>query len=353
MTNRTKLINRRYRLERRMTLTETTETWLGFDCVLHRAIAVTMPRQEILRDAPFLVEFLQRSRIATALHHRGIVAAFDSGEDGDTPYLVTEYVGGEHLTEIIRSEAPFDVDDVAILVEQVAGALDYAHQRGFVHGSLSPANVVVDGQGATKLLGLGIPAGSVSWQSGATRRDPLTFDDDVRALAAIAFEMLTGEEPNAVEPDSAGAAYLIDPDVPRNASDIVAIGLGASPIRFSSAGVFARSLSGWRTFDPGDHFVAPEPPFEFSDDLLVPVQDSQPGFTAFESEEWFYSDVPSSSDLIASVSSSNRSVRLALVAALLLALVAGIVVWRGSEASAGPSTVTSPQIELLAELSGF
>ena len=71
MTVRTKLINRRYRLERRISLTGTIETWLGFDNVLHRAVAVSMPRQELLRDGPFLVQFLQRSRIATALHHRG------------------------------------------------------------------------------------------------------------------------------------------------------------------------------------------------------------------------------------------------------------------------------------------
>ena len=85
MTVRTRLINRRYRLERRMSLTATTESWLGFDNVLHRAVAISLPRQELLRDGPFLVQFLQRSRIATALHHRRIVASFDSGEDGDTP----------------------------------------------------------------------------------------------------------------------------------------------------------------------------------------------------------------------------------------------------------------------------
>lgn len=147
MTLRTRTINRRYGLERRTALDSSTETWLGFDNVLHRAVSVVLPRQELLRDGPFLVDFLQRSRIATALHHRGIVAAFDSGEDGDLPYLVTEYLGGETLTEIIRAESPFDVDDVAVLIEQLAGALDYAHQRGFVHGRLSPGEVIVDAQG--------------------------------------------------------------------------------------------------------------------------------------------------------------------------------------------------------------
>lgn len=353
MTIRTKLINRRYRLERRTTLSDTTETWLGFDNVLHRAVAVTVPRQEMLRDAPFLVEFLQRSRIATALHHRGIVAAFDSGEDGDTPYLIAEYTGGEHLAEIIRSEAPFDVDDVAILVEQVASALDYAHQRGFVHGSLTSAAVVVDSQGAARLLGLGIPAGSAPWRGRNGSHTPLTFDDDVQALAAIAFEMLTGEEPDAVEPDSSGAAYLIDPDVPRNASDIVAIGLGAGPARFSSAGAFARSFGDWRTFDPGEYYIAPEPeqaPF----DEAPPFEKSLPdSFSASAFDEWTVFDGQDDLSDATRAARQNWGIRMALAVALLLALIAGIVVWHGSATATGPSAVIPAQIETLAELSGF
>ncbi|MEZ4532600.1 MAG: protein kinase [Thermomicrobiales bacterium] len=345
MTIRTKLINRRYRLERRMTLGETTETWLGFDNVLHRAVAVTVPRQELMRSAPFLADFLQRSRIATALHHRGIVAAFDSGEDGETPYLITEYTGGEQLTDIIRLEAPFDVDDVAILVEQVAGALEYAHQRGFVHGQLSTADVVVDSQGAAKLFGLGLPSGSVV--DGIS----VTFDEDVQALAAIAFEMLTGEAQNSVERHSAGDAYLIAPDVPRNASDIVAIGLGAGAFRFSSAETFARTLSAWREFDPGAHFV---PSLSEVTPPALDFRSAPPvlGQSDFELDPWFESvDLPVTRD--PAPEQSKRGVRLALLAALLLALVAGIIVWQGDKATAGIPPGSSVQMESLAELAGF
>lgn len=352
MSTRTKLINRRYRLERRLTLTDATVTWLGFDNVLHRAVAITLPRQEMLRDTPFLEEFLQRSRIATALHHRGIVAAFDSGEDDDTPYLVTEYTGGEQLSNIIRAEAPFDVEDVSILVEQVAGALDYAHQRGFVHGALKGSDVVIDSQGIAKVLGLGIPSGSPSVGSEAGTRHPLTFDDDVQALAAIAFEMLTGEQPNAVDSDSTGEAYAIDPDVPRNASDIVSIGLGTGPARFSSAGTFARSLSDWRTFDPGEYYVAPIAPADVSPELASPNIATTSDFPEFGNDAWVDDEMVQGTESLAQKRGSSQGVRLALTAALLLALLAGVLVWRGSDAAAVPSTLP-PQIEALAEQSGF
>ncbi len=353
MTIRTKLINRRYRLERRITLSETTETWLGFDNVLHRAVAVTVPRQEMLRDAPFLAEFLQRSRIATALHHRGIVAAFDSGEDGDAPYLITEYAGGEQLTDIIRAEAPFDCDDVAILVEQVASALDYAHQSGFVHGALAPSDVIVDGQGVTKLVGLGIPTGSIPWRIEPGSREPLTFDDDVQALAAIAFEMLTGERPETVEPGVAKLAYVIAPDVPRNASDIVSIGLGAGSVRFSSAGAFARALSDWRAFDPRAFYVAPESFSEPVDERQLPQPFTTPSTPSVAMEDWLGDEPQHEPGDEVSASRSDRGVRMALVAVLLLAVLAGVVIWRGGDVTAGSSTTLPTQIETLAELTGF
>lgn len=345
MTIRTKLINRRYRLERRMSLEAKTETWLGFDNVLHRAVAVTLPRQELLRNAPFLADFLQRSRIATALHHRGIVAAFDSGEDGEMPYLITEYTGGDQLTDIIRLEAPFDVDDVAILVEQVAAALEYAHQRGFVHGQLTPADVQVDGKGVTKLKGLGVSSGSIL--NGAA----VTFDDDVQALAAVAFEMLTGEAPDNVDPDSAGMAFLIDPDVPRNASDIVSIGLGAGHVRFSSVDAFARSLRAWRAFDPGTYVVPTMPKPAPSEEVVVSSVPSSFDF-GVEHDLWFKSDglsaVPEPGR-----TETDRGVRLALFAVLLLALLAGVVVWQGDDAAADVTSGTPVPIESLAEQAGF
>ncbi len=348
---RTRLINRRYRLERRIALSDTTETWLGFDNVLHRAVAVTLPRPELLRDGAFLAEFLQRSRIATALHHRGIVAAFDSGEDGDTPYLVTEYLGGDALTEIIRTESPFDVDDVAILIEQVAAALDYAHQRGFIHGDLNSDEVIVDSQGAAKLLGLGLPIGSMPGRHATSTHGAVTVDDDIAALGAIAFEMLTGEEPTAIGTDSAGEAYLISPDLPRNASDVVAVALGSGSVRFTTAGAFARSLSGWRSFDPGEFYFAPDVstdwlqeeerssrnsfPMSYSDSELISLADQRIGSTP--------EPLPVAS----------RRNRWLFVAALALMVAAGFIVWHSSEPATGVTPSLPARIEILAQLTGF
>lgn len=348
MVTRNRLINRRYRLERRTSVTDTTETWLGFDNVLHRAVSVTVPRQELLRDGSFLVQFLQRSRIATALHHRGIIAAFDSGEDGDTPYLVTEYLGGDSLGEIIRAESPFDVDDVAVLVAQLANALDYAHQRGFAHGSLTPENVIVDSQGAAKVLGLGLPIGTDI----PGRPSPLSIEEDIAALAAIAFTMLTGEDRDSVEPDAGAEAYLIDPDVPRNASDIVAIGLGAGPIRFNTAGVFARTLSSWRKFDPGEFFVAASPP-PAPDGLRVATS---PGAGLGLAVAPLALNSASEADVALEPADTGvprrRANRWAWLGVMLLAIAAVGVAWWSGDAPTPPEATVPYQIAQLARSIG-
>ena len=351
MTIRTRTINRRYRLERRITLTETTETWLGFDNVLHRAVAVVLPRQEMLRDGPFLVRFLQRSRIATALHHRCIVAAFDSGEDGDLPYLVTEYLGGESLTEIIRSESPFDVDDVAILIDQLAGALDYAHQRGFAHGDLTAASVVVDRQGAAKVLGLGLTIGPTDSHESSPGRSSYSIEGDIAALGALAFEMLTGEEVSTADPDSSGEAYLIDPDIPRNASDIVAIALGGGYARFGSAGAFAGSLSEWRSFDPGEFFVAPKPVFEWPVEAPPAAFARTPGIISEEELDGLAGDSFEESTPLES--GSGHRFQWIATAVLILAIAASVIVWRSSEPSTGANAALPAPVEVLAQLSGF
>ncbi|MCO5222663.1 MAG: serine/threonine protein kinase [Thermomicrobiales bacterium] len=348
---RTRMINRRYRLERRIVLTETTETWLGFDNVLHRAVAVTVPRQELLRNRTFIDEFLNRSRIATSLHHRGIVAAFDSGQDNDTPYLITEYAGGDTLTDIIRMESPFDVDDVAILVEHVANALEYAHLRGFVHGELRADDILVDGQGRTKVLGLGLPSGTLASPNGHGSSH-LTFDDDVQALSAIAFEMLTGETPNDFDADSHGDAYQIAPDVPRNASDIVAIGMGAGPARFTSAGAFARSLSGWRAFDPAEYLTFDETPPQPVDDLDAVYSAAVPMSAVPKGSAWTGEASPVIPANAASTPPQQRRIQLALVAACALALLAVAIIWNQSESTGSLSPIPD-QLRSLAQLSGF
>ncbi len=273
--NRT-TVNRRYKIERKIGEGGMAEVFLGHDDLLHRPVAIKSLRPQYAADAGFRARFEREAQAAASFSHPNIIDIYDVGEDRGTPYLVMEYVPGETLKEIIENEGPFDPDDVAILIEQVASALDYAHERGFVHRDIKPHNILVDGDGLAKVVDFGIAKGladttlteagsslgTVHYVSPEQASGLMaTPSSDIYSLAVLSYEMLAGRLP--FDSDSAvGIAMkhineqprhpsLINPDVPRQAGDIVLRGLAKDPTqRFTSAGGFARALNDWRSYDP-------------------------------------------------------------------------------------------------------
>jgi len=220
---------------------------------------VTLEVPNPTRQAPDI--FVYRRQVASALHHRNILSTLDIGEDGGTPYVVSEYFAGDTLRSIIQSEAPFDVDDVAILIEQLAQGLTYAHNRGIVHGSLSPDNVIVDSAGLAKITSFGMIEGQMVSESGSRASLPsdhylppnlrgnslITQALDVHALASIAFEMLTGGKPS---PDQGFVTpTALNPHVPPRAGDTILIGLRAFEDRSGlTANQLSHVLTNWRSW---------------------------------------------------------------------------------------------------------
>ena len=117
-------VNRRYKIERKIGEGGMAEVYLGYDDLLHRPIAIKRLRPQYAADPVFRTRFEREAQAAASFSHPNIVDIYDVGEDGGTPYIVMEYIAGQTLKEIIEQEGPFDPDDVAILVEQVASALD-------------------------------------------------------------------------------------------------------------------------------------------------------------------------------------------------------------------------------------
>jgi serine/threonine protein kinase len=195
--------------------------------------------------------------VASTLHHRNILAILDIGDDHDRPYVVSEHFVGESLASIIEDEAPFVADDVAILVEQLARGLEYGHQRGIVHGDLSPASVLIDASGLAKITQLGMIEGqhlldSASRESiasnpylpgGLQGNSIATHALDVHALSAIAYEMLVGQLPRGADHPSQQHR-----SVPERAGNVVLKGLLAYDQRTGlTAMQFSQALTNWRS----------------------------------------------------------------------------------------------------------
>jgi serine/threonine protein kinase len=182
----------------------TARVYQAFDQLLSRDVAV-----KVYERGAVAVEGLRRMRekaIQASIDHPGVVAVYDSGTDGDRPYLVMRLVTGENLAQRLLA-APMPVEQVTELAAELAGALAHVHDRRIVHRDLKPANILLDGDGpliadfgiahelgSTHVTGTGLVTGTAAYlapeQVAGEHAGPAA---DVYALGLILLECLTAE----------------------------------------------------------------------------------------------------------------------------------------------------------------
>jgi len=147
----------RYRLARRLGAGAFGVVWLAHDERLDRAVAV---KRIVKHDEAVAVRARREARAAARLGHPGIVALYESGDDEEAVYLVSELVRGRTLGELMREGALSD-RDVLVIGVALCDALAHAHARGVVHRDVKPGNVMVpdqphEGAGVAKLTDFGV-----------------------------------------------------------------------------------------------------------------------------------------------------------------------------------------------------
>jgi serine/threonine protein kinase len=90
------------------------------------------------------------------LDHPNLVHAYDAGHDGNVHYLVTEYVPGTDLRQLVRRQGSLTMQQAANVIMQAARGLDYAHQRSLIHRDVKPGNILVTPDGIAKVSDLGL-----------------------------------------------------------------------------------------------------------------------------------------------------------------------------------------------------
>jgi serine/threonine-protein kinase len=180
-------------------------------------LAVKVLHRSLQGDDLALARFRQEAEITSALRHPHIVQMFDFKvtEEG-VPYLVMELLDGRPLSAEMATRELFEPRAVLRIVEQLARALQYAHDNGVVHRDLKPDNVILLSVGGrddfVKLVDFGIS--QASWRTRLTGeptvagtprymapeqanglRNEIDHRADQFSLAAIAYRLLTGREP--------------------------------------------------------------------------------------------------------------------------------------------------------------
>ena len=181
---------------------------------INRTVAIKVLSTGLAGNQEMLQRFRREVDMIASLEHPHILPVYDFGDHEGEPYIVMRYVSGGTLFEKMHEE-DLDRERGLEVLEQVADALDYAHDRGIVHRDLKPANVLLDEHGNAYLADFGLaktvagtrdltetgsiigtPAYMSPEQSRGKRLDQRS---DVYSFAALTYEVLSGERPFEAE----------------------------------------------------------------------------------------------------------------------------------------------------------
>ena len=131
------------------------EVYRATDTTLGRDVAIKVLPPEVVQDPERLGRFKREAHLLAALNHPNIAAIYGLEEADGKPFLALELVEGEDLKErLARGAIP--VDEALEIAEQIAEALEEAHNKGIVHRDLKPANVKLTPDGKVKVLDFGL-----------------------------------------------------------------------------------------------------------------------------------------------------------------------------------------------------
>lgn len=200
----------RYRIETSIAEGGFGRVYRAFDAELQRHVALKVPKANRISSPEQADQLLKEARRAAKLRHPGIVAVHDVGRDDGLVFIVADLIEGQTLAEIILGHRPKPLD-AAQIVAEVADALQFAHDQGFIHRDIKPANILMDDHGRPHITDFGIAttveqvsrgqaesSGTLAYMApeqlgGET--DLVGTRTDIHALGVVFYELLTGKNP--------------------------------------------------------------------------------------------------------------------------------------------------------------
>ena len=173
---------------------------------LDRVVALKVMVKDLRSDPSILDAFRKEARAVAKLNHPNIAQIYSLGENNGKPYIVMEYVGGEHFDSLVFAPTPLDQAKVMKTGMEIACGLQVAADAGLVHGDIKPENIVFDDHGVPKLLDFGIASASNAksteiWGTPyyiapeKLRRQRVDFRSDIYCLGATLYHALTKHPP--------------------------------------------------------------------------------------------------------------------------------------------------------------
>ena len=123
---------------------------------LNRDVALKILPKESAENRMFVKRFESEAATLANLNHPNIVSVIDRGHEGDTYFIVMEYIEGETLKERLRRKERLVQEDIFPIAQQVLAGLGYAHRRGVVHRDIKPGNILINTDEVIKIADFGL-----------------------------------------------------------------------------------------------------------------------------------------------------------------------------------------------------
>jgi serine/threonine protein kinase len=205
------------------------EVYLARDRKLDRKVALKILPAEVAANRDRMRRFVQEAKAASALNHPNIITIYEIDESGATHFIATEFIEGETLRDRLRHSPP-DLPQALDLANQVAAALAAAHKAGIIHRDIKPENIVVGSDDHVKVIDFGLAKlvqprasefdsstptalqnktesgtimGTLAYMSPEQARGAsLDQRTDIWSLGVVLYEMIAGRSPFAGETSS-------------------------------------------------------------------------------------------------------------------------------------------------------
>jgi Tol biopolymer transport system component len=201
----------KYALQARVGAGYSGTVYLAWDEVLERRVAVKELEPAFLKEPRLLQRFREEAQTMARLDHPNCVQVYDFFESAEGAYLVSEYIDGASLREVITHSGRLTPEQALGVLKGGLSGLSHAHSRGLVHRDIKPENILCDLQGTSKLADFGLAiftsektdlegpsAGTPLYMSPEqTRGEALDHRSDIYSSGAVLFELLTGQPPYA------------------------------------------------------------------------------------------------------------------------------------------------------------
>jgi len=230
--------------------------------LLNCFVAIKVLSDRLIRDPDAMERFKHEARIVLDLSHSHIVKLHSVELEDVWMYMVMEYLDGGNLRDYVEGLGPLPVEEVLLIAESCALALDHAHRHGILHGDLKPENLVVTADGVVKVVDFGaalwaadqkadelaVVEGTPAYMSPEQARgETLDARTDVYSLGMVCFELLCGRPAiplNTRFEDVADTPPNMEADLP---TPLLAVLKRATAIereeRYESAAAFQQGLA--------------------------------------------------------------------------------------------------------------